>query len=201
MKQQSPTSSSKSPIWLPIFLSTVFAFVVFGLGSYHIALSTHGIIRAVRAQSWQEGSARVLEAKMVPARVRMRKRWRIVDIVQVHYQFQALGRSYDGTTVHFEYDGHLPEAIHESLYTRLKAAGQARVYYNPHQPEQNTLCRGIDVRTVQRLCLVIAFLLFAGLVLTVFLRLSMRRWDFANRLMLLPGKGGRRKSGNRLAGQ
>ncbi|WP_081892509.1 DUF3592 domain-containing protein [Verrucomicrobium sp. BvORR106] len=198
MKQQSPTSSSKSPSWLPFALFGVFACAVFGLGSYKIVRSAHGMLQAVRAQSWQEGSARVLEAKMVPKKKTRRKgSWRINDTVQVHYQFQALGRTYHGNTIHIEYDGYQPKEKHSQIFARLKAARQVRVFYNPEHPDQNALSRGVNEVLIQQFCIGLILILFAGLISLVLIGPFTRRWYFAPRMVVIPSNGASRRSRDR----
>lgn len=196
MKQQCPARSGNVSVRTPYALFGVFACAVFGLGAYITTRATHGIVQAVRAQSWQEGSARVLEAKMVPKKKTGRRSWRLNDTVQVHYQFQALGRTYHGNTIHFEYDGFQPKEKHAQIFARLKAARQIRVFYNPQQPDQNTLSRGVDEVLIQQFCIGLILILFACLTALVLVGPLTRRWYFAPGILAIPSGSSAQTSGS-----
>jgi hypothetical protein len=149
------------PVLLVVVLSSVFG----GLGVYHTVGGLREVTHGLRTMSWKEGAARVLDVEMVEERFERRQKWHTVDVAHVRYQFEVLGRSYEGNTIHFDYNPRKPVDMHQSLYVTLKATKLVRVFYNEQHPDQNALCRGVDPLSIQRVCVGVFLILFVSLML------------------------------------
>jgi Protein of unknown function (DUF3592) len=171
--------------FLLVALVVVLCGVFGAVGVYKIAQGLMEVTGGLRTMSWKEGVARVLEVKIVPEKVKRHRGYRMVDTVHVRYQFDALGKSYEGNTIHLAYHRTTPVEIHKSLYTSLRAAHLVRVFYNEQQPEQNALCRGVDPMSIQAGCLGVFLLLFTGMILLVVVKFVTQRWDYSNGIVML----------------
>ncbi|MEZ0275980.1 MAG: DUF3592 domain-containing protein [Roseimicrobium sp.] len=170
---------------IPGVLTVVLCIVFGGLGVYHTVGGTIEITRGLGTLSWKEGSAHVLEVKMVPEKVRHNRGYDMVDTVHVRYQFEALGRSHEGNTIHFEYDARKPVEMHQSLYTTLRATNLVRVFYNERHPEQNVLSRGVDPLSIQKVCIGVVLILFIGLIVFLSVGPATHRWGYASGILRL----------------
>ncbi|WP_276617038.1 DUF3592 domain-containing protein [Roseimicrobium sp. ORNL1] len=181
-----PPQARATRFLLPV-LVVLFCSVFGALGVYKTAQGLMEVTRGFGTMSWKEGVARVLEVKQVRQKLkRSRGRSRMVDAVHVRYQFDALGKSYEGNTIHLEYDLATPVEIHKSLYASLKAAHLVRVFYNDQHPEQNALCRGVDPVSIQKGCVGVFVLLFIAMILLVVVMDVTQRWDYSQGIVMLP---------------
>lgn len=145
---------------IPALMGWPFTLIYLALWLLTLYFMLFSIPKALKTNQWVETTANVFENKLVKSQRTHSRTHRqiIVYSAKVRYQYDVEGNTYQGVSQKLAKRGENGQKIHKALLDQYPVGSDLSVYYDPANPQQSSLQKGIT-----GLHLILGALLFLSL--------------------------------------
>jgi len=129
---------------IPALMGWVFTIVYIILWLLALYFSFFTLTKAFKTNHWLETTAKVFENKLIAAKRQNRTHKQIVVYsAKVRYEYQVDNATHVGITQKVAKRADNGEKIHKALLDQYPIGSDLTVYYDPKNPDQSVLQKGV----------------------------------------------------------